>query len=189
MNAIVREPAVTTESNVDRDAQLSEHVRNKLAVKVTRDIRLLLIAIWLGSAVFFSFVVAPGVFAVLPARELAGAVVSRTLAIMNTGGLIISLLLLASAFLFRNIVSKRAFGAEIVTLVMLALSTFVGKWIIAERMQALRISMGRPIDEVAQSDPIRIAFNTLHGYSVAALSVGMLAAIISLLLIARRGGR
>lgn len=189
MSAIIREPTASTESHADRDAQRSEHGRNNSAVKFTRDFRLLLIAIWLGSAVFFSFVVAPGVFAVLPARELAGAVVSRTLAIMNAGGFVISLLLLATAFLFRNIVSKRAFGVEIVSLVLIALSTFIGKWIIAERMQSLRLSMGRPIDEVAQSDPLRIAFNTLHGYSVAALSVGMLAAIISLLLIARRAGR
>lgn len=189
MIASIREPVVRSEPLAGRDAISSEQTRNNLPVKVVRDVRLILIAIWLGASVFFSLVVAPGVFAVLPARELAGAVVSRTLAIMNTGGFVISLVLLASAFLFKNIVSNRAFGLEIASLVLIALSTFLGKWIIAARMQALRTAMGRPIDEVAQSDPLRIAFNSLHGYSVAALSVGMLVAIISLMFIARRAGR
>lgn len=135
---------------------------------------------------FFSFVVAPGVFAVLRERELAGAVVSQTLSILNVGGFIISLVLLASTFLFKYELSKRAFVCEFTSFVLILLSTFVGKWIIAARMHALRAAMGRPIDEIAESDRLRIAFNSLHGYSVAALSVGMLAGLISLFLIARR---
>jgi hypothetical protein len=46
--------------------------------------------------------------------------------------------------------------------------------------------MGGHIDEVAQDHPLRVAFNSLHGYSVGALAVGMIAGIIALLLIARR---
>jgi hypothetical protein len=42
-----------------------------------KDIRALLIALWLGAACFFSFAVAPSAFGVLPSRELAGSVVSR----------------------------------------------------------------------------------------------------------------
>lgn len=155
-------------------------------VRFTRDARLLLISLWLGAAVFFSFAVAPSVFSVLPARELAGLVVSRTLSIVNTGGFLISLLLLLSAPLFKTSVSRRAFFAEIISLAIVALTTFVGQWVIAARLQALRAAMGRPIDEIAQTDPLRIAFNSLHGYSVMALSLGMIAATIALLLIARR---
>ncbi len=155
-------------------------------VKLTRDARLLLISLWLGAAVFFSFAVAPSVFSVLPARELAGLVVSRTLSIVNTGGFIISLLLLLSAPLFKNIVSRRAFFTEIILLSIVALTTFIGQWVIAARLQSLRAAMGRPIDEISQTDPLRIAFNSLHGYSVMALSLGMIAAAIALLLIVRR---
>lgn len=171
------------------ETALPEQSRNSLPLKFVRDVRLLLIALWLGAAVFFSFAVAPSVFSVLPARELAGAVVSRTLSIINTGGFIISLLLLASAFLFKSLVSKRAFFTELVALALIALTTFVGQWIIAARLQALRAAMGRPIDEIAQNDPLRIAFNSLHGYSVTALSIGMIAAIVALLLIARRANK
>ncbi len=187
MSVETREGSASLRTAAARDeAQEAEQGRNSVPVRIVRDVRLSLIAVWLGAAVFFSFAVAPSVFSVLPARELAGAVVSRTLSIVNTGGFVISLLLLSSAFLYRKIASRRAFYAELVTLSIVALTTFTGQWIIAARLQTLRATMGRPIDEVAQSDPLRIAFNSLHGYSVTALSLGMLAALLALLLIARR---
>lgn len=152
----------------------------------TRDARLLLIAIWLGAAIFFSFAVAPSAFAVLPARELAGRLVTRTLAIVNVGGFIISTLLIMTAFLFRRFASRRAFYAELASLALVAITTGVGHWIINARLLALRVAMVRPIDEIAPDDPLRVAFNSLHGYSVVLLSVGMLSAAVALLLIARR---
>jgi hypothetical protein len=160
-----------------------------------RDVRLMLIALWLGAAVFFGGAVAPSVFSVLRARhvtsanELAGTIVTRTLAIVNTSGFFISLFLLASAFLFRARVRARAFYAEVLSLALIALMTGVGQWIINARLLALRLAMGRPIDEVDLNDPLRVAFNSLHGYSVIALGIGILAAATALLLIARRRGR
>jgi hypothetical protein len=153
---------------------------------LVRDVRLLLIALWLGAAVFFSFAVAPSTFAVLPTHELAGRLVTRTLTIVNVGGFVISLALLASAPLFRRLARRRAFYAELSALALVALTTGVGHWIINARLLALRLSLGRPIDDVAQSDPVRVAFNSLHGYSVMALTLGMLAALAALLLISRR---
>jgi len=152
------------------------------------DVRLLLLGIWLGAAIFFSFAVAPSAFAVLPARELAGAIVTRTIGIVNIGGLLIGLLLLATAFAGRGAAAmkKRAWTVEIFALALLGLATGVGHWIISARMAALRLSMGRPIDEVAQNDPLRLAFNNLHGYSVAAMTTAMLAGLVAFILIARR---
>ncbi|HYG83200.1 MAG TPA: DUF4149 domain-containing protein [Pyrinomonadaceae bacterium] len=162
---------------------------------VLRDVRLLLVALWLGGAVFFSAAVAPSAFAVLRARnvpyanEAAGSIVTRTLAITNTGGFIIALALLLSAFLFRRNVSRRAFLAETISLALLAAATGVGQWVIAARMVQLRAAMGRPIDDVPADDPLRLAFGALHGYSVTALAVGVVAAGVALLLIARRKSR
>src|SRR5438067_436625 len=122
--------------------------RRSAFVTVTRDVRLLLIALWLGGAVFFSAAVAPSVFSVLRARnvvdanEAAGTIVTRTLSILNTGGFIIALLLLASAFLFRQGVKRRAFLTETVSLVVVAIATGVGQWVIAARMLSLRAAMG-----------------------------------------------
>ena len=149
-------------------------------------VRLLLLGIWLGSAIFFSFAVAPSAFAVLPARELAGAIVTRTIGIVNVGGSLIGLLLLATALVGRSMAAKRAWTLEVIALALLVLATGVGHWVISARMLALRLSMGRPIDDVAQNDPLRLAFNNLHGYSVAAMIVAMLAGLVAFILIARR---
>jgi hypothetical protein len=54
-------------------------------------------------------------------------------------------------------------------------------------MLQLRRAMGRPIDEVPVGDSLRQAFDSLHGLSVMALGVGMIAALVAGLLIARRG--
>ena len=159
------------------------------------DVRLLLIALWLGGAVFFSAVVAPSAFGVLRARgvayanEAAGSIVTRTLSVVNTGGFIIALLLLLSAFLFRRGVKRRAVLAETLSLSIVAVATGIGQWIIAARMLALRTAMGRPIDDVAADDPLRLSFASLHGYSVTALSLAIIAAAVALLLIARRKSR
>ena len=159
---------------------------------VVRDVRLLLTALWLGSAVFFSATVAPSAFGVLRARnvpyanEAAGSIVTRTLSVVNTSGFILALLLLASAFLFRKGLKRRSLMLETISLAVLAVTTGVGQWIIAARMLALRAAMGRPIDEVVVDDPLRVSFNSLHGYSVTALGIAIIAAAVALLLIARR---
>lgn len=162
---------------------------------MVRDVRLLLVALWLGGAVFFSATVAPAAFSVLRSRnviyanEAAGSIVTRTLSILNMSGFMVALLLLASAFLFRRSVKRRTFIAEIVSLMVVAIATGVGQWVIAARMLGLRAAMGRPIDDVAIDDPLRASFNSLHGYSVGALGVAIIAAAVALLLIARRASK
>jgi hypothetical protein len=158
---------------------------------VLHNCRLLLAASWLGASLFFSFVVAPSVFMVLRdstalyANHLAGTIITRNLAVINTGGFFISLFLLASAFAFRGRTGRRWFLAEIISVVVVAAATGVGQWVIAARMLALRRQMGRPIDETAATDPLRLAFNSLHVYSVTALVIAMLAALVAFVLIAR----
>ena len=162
-------------------------------VALVRDVRLLLVALWLGGAVFFSAAVAPAAFAVLRARgvpyanEAAGSIVTRTLGVVNTGGFAVALLLLLSAFLFRREVARRAFLAETISLALVCAATALGQWVIAARMVALRAAMGRPIDDVPADEPLRLTFGAWHGYSVAALAVAIVAAAVALLLIARRG--
>jgi hypothetical protein len=165
----------------------ADDASHSTARRVLDGARLLLVALWLGGAVFFSFVVAPSAFAVLPARELAGALVTRTIAVVNVGGFVISLLLVATAFGDGGRdATRRARLAEIVSLAVVAIACGVGHWIIAARMLALRAAMGRPIDQVLAGDPVRAAFNSLHGYSVGAMGVAMLAGLVALLAIAHR---
>jgi hypothetical protein len=159
---------------------------------ILNDLRLLLLGLWLGTAVYFSSVVAPSVFSVLRAfqlpnvGEIAGTLVTRTLSVVNVGGFIISVLLLASAFAFGKGLGRRSFFLELAALIVVAISTAIGHWVIAAKLRALRVTMVVPIDQVPIDDPRRVDFNRLHGYSVTALSLAMIAALIAFLIIAYR---
>jgi Domain of unknown function (DUF4149) len=150
-----------------------------------------LLALWLGAALFFGAVVAPAAFGVLRsfglpnANEIAGSIVTRSLSVVNIAGFVVALFLLVSAFVRRNPQGRATFVIECICLGVIALTTSVGHWVIAARMRALRAAMELPIDQIAADDSRRIAFNTLHGYSVNALGLGMIAALIALVLMAR----
>lgn len=155
-------------------------------MKFLSDIRLLLLAIWLGAAVFF-IAVAQSSFAVLPQRELAGAVVNRTLTILNYSGLGISVLLILSSILGGSAVSKFWLWTERFLLLIVGAACAVGQFVIGLMLLSLRSQMGgRPIDEISFDDPLRVQFNTLHEYSVWVLFVGMAAALIVFFIIANR---
>jgi hypothetical protein len=153
--------------------------------------RLILLACWFGAALFFGAVVAPAAFGVLRsfglsnASEIAGGIVTRSLGVVNIAGFVISLLLLASLLWLRRRSTGLSFILECVSLGLIALTTAVGHWFIAARMRALRAAMELPIDQIAASDPRRIEFNALHGYSVNALGVAMIAALVAMFLMVR----
>ncbi|MDQ5844455.1 MAG: DUF4149 domain-containing protein [Acidobacteriota bacterium] len=153
-------------------------------------VRILLLSLWIGAAIFFSAVVAPTAFRVLRAfnlpnaGEIAGAIVNQALGVVNTAGFIISLLLLASTFPLRRNYSRTRFVLQNILLGVIAISTGIGEWVIAAKMRALRAAMSLPIDRIDLSDPGRVAFQTLHGYSVAALSIAIIAALIAFFVIA-----
>ena len=153
-------------------------------MNVVINLRLFLIAMWLGAALFFSAIVAPGAFAVLRnyhlpnANEIAGAVVNRSLSAVNVSGFVISLLLLGSLFFLRREHSG-AFILEAISLLVLAAATGIGHWVIAAKLRALRLALDTPIDQISATDPRRISFNSLHGYSVKALGIAMIAALLA----------
>ena len=159
--------------------------------EVVRVLRLLLLGLWLGAAIFFGAAVAPALFGVLRAanlvnaNELAGTIVSRLLSIINRGGFEISLFLIVTAyFMTRNESRLRRF-AEMISLAIMAIMTGVGQWVIAARMVALRAAMQGHIDQIVLSDPRRIAFDSLHGYSVTVMGVAMIAGLVAFVIMAR----
>ena len=154
-------------------------------MKFFSDIRLLLTALWLGAACYF-IVVAQSAFAVLPERELAGAVVNRTLAILNYSGLAIAVVLLATSLIGRAAANKFWLWTERVVLLLMASACAVGQFVIAWWLLLIRQEMGRPVDQVAVDDPLRIQFNNLHEYSVWVLMAAMAAALIVFFIIANR---
>lgn len=153
------------------------------------NVRMLLAAAWLGAAIYFSAVVAPSTFGVLRSfglsnsNEIAGTIVTRTLSVVNISGFLLSLLLLITAFALRKSFSRRSFILQLLLLVVIAAATAIGEWVIAARMRGLRAAMRGQIDLTPLSDPNRLAFTALHGYSVAALGIAMIAALLVILLL------
>lgn len=154
-------------------------------MKFFSDIRLLILAIWLGAAVFF-IGVAQSAFAVLPSRELAGTVVNRTLAILNYSGLAVSLIMIATSLIATARISRLWLWVERFLLLVLAAACAIGQFVIGFWLSSIRLQLGRPIDDVAADDPLRIQFNALHEYSVWVLFAGMIAALITFFVIANR---
>ncbi len=157
-------------------------------MRILNQLRMLLLAAWLGSAIYFSAVVAPSAFGALRSfglpnsGEIAGTIVTRTLSVVNTSGFLLSLLLLLTAFTVKRFFRPWPFRLQLVLLTVVALTTAAGEWIIAARMRGLRLAMQGHIDQVPLSDPNRIAFAALHGYSVAALAIAMMASLVVIVL-------
>jgi hypothetical protein len=150
-------------------------------------IEMLLLAVWLGSMIFFSFAVAPSAFAVLPSREMAGALVTSTIGKVEILGLIIGpLLLLIQLTSWRS----RAASAKVTTLraillLMMIAAAAASRFWVSAKMVSLRQAMGGVIDDVAATDPLRIEFNAMHGYSVGLMTAALLAGFVVLFLTVR----
>lgn len=162
---------------------------------VIRQLRTLLLAMWLGAAIFFSAAVAPALFKVLRGaglvngNELAGSVVSHLLSIVNKGGFEIALFLLVTAFFANKNRRRIAFVAEVLSFAIMTIMTGAGHWIISARMAMLRAAVAVPIDQLAVTDPRRAAFDSLHRYSVIFMSVAMVAGLIGFFVMTSRGAQ
>jgi hypothetical protein len=154
-------------------------------MKFLSDFRLLLLAIWLGAALFF-IAVAQSAFAVLPQREMAGAVVNRTLSVLNFAGLAVSIILLLSSLITARGIKRYWVWAERVLLILITAACAVGQFVIGLWLSALRAQMGSPIDQVAADDPLRLQFDNLHEWSVWVLMTAMGAALVAFFVIANR---
>lgn len=143
---------------------------------------------WLGAAIFFGAAVAPALFGVLRgaglvnANELAGSIVTRLLGFVNKGGFEIALFLLVTAFFVHR--NRHAFAriAEMISLAIMAIMTGVGHWIVSARMLELRKAFGAPIDQVSLSDSRRVAFDSLHRYSVIVMGVAIVAGLAAFMI-------
>jgi len=145
-------------------------------------IEALLLVVWLGGMMFFSFAVAPSAFAVLPTRELAGAVVTSTIGKLEILGLVIGpLLILMQLFGWQaRRISEKTKVVRVLLLVMMVAAMAASRFLVSAKMVALRAAMGGLIDSVPTTDPLRVQFNALHGYSVGLMGTAMLAGLLVL---------
>jgi hypothetical protein len=136
-------------------------------------VELSLLALWLGAALLFSAAVAPALFAALPTRTLAGAVVGRVLPVIFFSGLAVSIAVVALELYSHGNWSWR--GREVPGVIG-ALSCAIAQLVVSPRIERLRADIGGVIETLAPDDARRAAFGRLHGISVAWLGLAMLAA-------------
>jgi hypothetical protein len=142
-------------------------------------IQIVALSLWLGAATFFSFAVAPALFATLPSRTMAGAVVGRTLPIvfylgLTVGGIVIALQASSDRGALRDV--RALCGCVMVA------ACGVAQLIVGRRIDRLRADIGGSIESLPVDDARRVAFGRLHGISVAWLGLAMLAAGVALVL-------
>ncbi len=148
---------------------------------------LLSLVVWVGGLVFFAAVVAPTVFKVLPTHELAGSVVTRSLAALHWMGIVSGIVFAVSsmAYSYATHGAAHPFAVRHLLIYLMLALTLASQFGISPKMQALRASMGT-IDNVPHDDPRRVEFNRLHVWSTRLEGGVLFAGVVLLLLTARR---
>jgi len=131
------------------------------------------LVVWIGSIVFFSFVVAPTVFSVLPAQNIAGVIVGRSLEALHRIGLACGVIFFAATFLGQFSHSRVSRGLVGLMLLCTAFSHFR----ITPKMEQIRTAVGGPIQALPKQDAGRATFDRLHQTSVILEGITLVAGI------------
>jgi uncharacterized membrane protein len=139
------------------------------------------LVVWLGGIIFFSFVVAPALFAMLPNSETAGAVVRVILVRLHLVGIACGVLFLAATFV-TNVKNVKALRSLIGLMV---LSTALSQFGVMPQMERVREAVGGSIQALPPQDAGRAAFDRLHKLSVVLEGATLLVGIVVIGLISR----
>ena len=129
-----------------------------------RFLRVFALGTWVGSIIYFVAVVTRDAFAVLPNRDVAGALVRSTLGGLHGVGMIAALVFLFAALGLERSPKALARPAALGVILMLLL-TVASQRFVMPRMAELRTEMGS-VDATPAGDPRRAEFDRLHSISV-----------------------
>jgi hypothetical protein len=139
---------------------------------------------WVGSILFFSFVVAPGAFKVLPSQDVAGSLVNYSLGSLHIIGIVAGIVYLLATAVMEKSIGALAEPAALLVFTMIVL-TMVSQYGVIPRMEVLRAQMGS-IQTAPRTSPLFLAFDRLHQYSVWIESGVLLSGLVALFLTARQ---
>jgi len=148
-----------------------------------RFLQFLSLGCWLGSIIFF-IVFTQGIFSVMPTKDLAGVVVGYSLARLHIMGIVAGCVYLIATAALEKSVAALARPAALLVFVMI-LCTMASQYGVIARMDALRAQMGS-VEATAADNPLRVAFDRLHQYSVRLESAVLLSGLVVLFLTARQ---
>ena len=127
---------------------------------------LLALIVWIGGIIFFAFVAAPTLFAILPTTRMAGDVVSASLAKLHWMGLVSGLIFLSCSLLYnqlRHARMKPLAASHVFVVLMLAL-TAISQFDVTPKMRDLRAQL-QAADNLTWNDSRRLQFDRLHAWS------------------------
>lgn len=140
-------------------------------------IELVLLAAWLGAALIVAASVAPAAFAVLPSRSLAGELVGEVLPVVFISGVGVAV----AAAVCEMQLGRGAFRVRLTApLIGLVAGCAVAQFVIGPKIARIRDAVSGPIDALDLTDPRRVQFGSLHGFSVMWLGVAMLSAAVAI---------
>jgi len=128
-------------------------------MSVLRFFMLLSLVVWVGGIIFFSFVVAPTLFSILPTRHLSGLVVSRALTLLHwigvaSGGVF---LILSVFHAYYSTGSAQAAALRNLLVFAMVVVTLLSQIVVSGKMAALKATMarscGRPAQNCVQQPP------------------------------------
>jgi hypothetical protein len=131
---------------------------------ILRAAEFLCLTLWLGGDVFLSLVVAPGAFAVLGTRDLAGTMVGYALTRLHLLGIICGVVFLLLRLLRTRTFASFAAPAALAVVLMIVL-TAASQHGVSARLARLRMEMGS-VEKTPVESPLRVEFDRLHRLSV-----------------------
>ena len=141
-------------------------------------LEVIMLAAWLGAAILVAAVVAPAAFRVLPTRTLAGAVVGAVLPVIFISGLVIAAIGAAIEGRAGQGLTRPLTVAPFLAMII---GCAVAQFVIGPKIEAVRAAITGAVDALDVSDPRRVQFGRLHGFSVLWMGVAMLGATGALL--------
>lgn len=149
----------------------------------------LILSLWVGAMFAFGTLYAPVLFRSLPSRDQAGTIAGESLARIDalglvTGGIMVVVTALQAIDGGWNSLDLGRLLAAVVMLAVVLFSTVS----VRQRILDLRQKMGRPIDDVAETDPLRVEHGKYHRLSRLLFSVNMLLGALLIVLSALRPG-
>ena len=150
---------------------------------ILRFLQFLSLGCWLGSIVYF-IVFTQGIFSVMPTKDLAGVVVGYSLARLHILGIVAGCVYLIATVALEKSVAALARPAALLVFAMI-LCTMASQYGVIARMDALRSQMGS-VEATPAANPLRVAFDRLHQYSVRLESAVLLSGLAALFLTARQ---
>ena len=126
---------------------------------------------WVGAGLGFGLLTAPGLFRIVPSRDLAGQVAGNTVANLDLAAWAVfgaALLLVYAGRWFAGVDDTAGIGpirlwaaACLAALVVCLASTFI----VTPRLREIRATLSAPLETLPAGDPGRAAYDKAHGVS------------------------